>query len=93
MKKTLLFITALLFCSFAFAQQGEIIYKTYPNEWIIHTGWADTYYDINNDSIPDIVMHHQAGYAGVLEGRFHVLDNWDCCSYSTYHQSCRCVWI
>lgn len=29
MKKTLLFITALLFCSFAFAQQGEIIYREF----------------------------------------------------------------
>ena len=87
MKKNL-FTTLLalaLCCTCGFAQQGEIIYKTYPDEWINHTGWAETFYDINDDSIADICMQHHSGYAGILEGWFHTLDNWDCCSYSTYH--------
>ena len=35
MKKSLLFITALLFCSFAFAQQGEIIYREFDPPLLI----------------------------------------------------------
>ncbi len=81
----IIIILVTLFCNHhGFAQQGAFIHKTYPNEWIHHNGWANTYYDVNNDSVPDFVMHHELGYGGILEGRYHTMDNWDCCSFSTY---------
>lgn len=38
------FLLVVFYYTYGFAQQGEIIYKTYPDEWIIHTGWGETFY-------------------------------------------------
>ncbi len=57
MKKTLLFITALLFCSFAFAQQGEIIYTDFDPDLTLVQGINSNdsiMLDIDYDDVYDL---------------------------------------
>lgn len=81
------FLLVVFYYTYGFAQQGEIIYKTYPDEWIIHTGWGETFYDVNNDSVSDIRILTFSGYAGHLEGRFNTVGDCECCCYSIYDYS------
>lgn len=55
--KTLLLVGLVtLFCNHrGFAQQSDFIHKIYPEEWIIHNGWGETFYDVNNDSVSEII--------------------------------------
>ncbi len=87
--KTLLLVGLVtLFCNHrGFAQQGDFIHIIYPEEWIIHNGWGETFYDVNNDSVSDIRIHTFSGYAGHLEGRFNTLGECECCCYSKYDYS------
>ena len=62
MKKTLLFLTALLSCIFVYAQQGEIIYTDFePDLFVQYYAWegpghinAPLELDINHDSTIDL---------------------------------------
>lgn len=57
MKKTLLFITAMLFCSFAFAQQGEIIYTDFDPDLTLVQGINSNdsiMLDIDYDDVYDL---------------------------------------
>ena len=78
-------ILVSLFClSRGFAQQSSIIHIKYSDEWIAHTGWAETFYDINKDDISDILMRTYSGYGGHLENCFLTIGACECCCYSLY---------
>lgn len=80
MKKTLLFITALLFCSFAFAQEGEIIYTDFEPDIIAAIDGIndDTIkLDIDNDGQIDIKFYLLFNMlAHVYDPIYHTFNNW-----------------
>ena len=70
MKKTLMFITAMLSCIFAYAQEGEIIYTDYgPEGWSYEfdrrgpNGFDTLQIDLDDDGLVDIFYRGLGWYA------------------------------